>query len=178
MKFAKRMVLVPESEYNLLKTLKKEPKKEISEAKRFRKLTQDLGKKIRLKGQTKSQQEQIKAQADSRLTILDLSESLPALYQPKARLVLSELLAQGFKWKYNKELTLPSGQTITGSNIVDLLKESLVPQKKDTPKPNGWVEFVSSVAGSSVPKTLFTKKSTQRALQRFQPSVEPQWEEY
>lgn len=171
MKFARKMVLVPASEYEILKAQDTRPSK-LSDEERALKLSQDMGKAIRLKGQTRI--ERVQPQKDPKASVLELSTFLPALYQPKARQVLSELETQGFKWNYNKEFTTPTGQTLQGSNIVDLIKEALVPERTTKPKPTGWPEFVSSVASSSVPKTLFAKKSTQRALQQ----LSPQWEAY
>ena len=172
MKYAVRMVIIPESEYQSLKAKHNLGKKKPKTHKAFIKLTQDLGRKIRQRDQEKTQQQrQVQAsiaKVDLHRTAADLVQHLPPVYQPKTRLALKELLDQGFSWKDNKELTVPSGQTLSGSNIVDLLKEAFVPRKKGAPKPTGWLEFIQSVASSGVPQSLFTKKETKRALQESQ----------
>ena len=181
MKYAVRMVLIPESEYLSLKGKSTKDVKKLKTRKAFIKLTQDLGKKIRQRDQVKIQQQKVlDAQVDQNRPVIDLVQHLPSIYHKKGKLTLDELQSQGFSWKQNKEITVPSGKTLTGSNIVDLLKEALVPQRKGTPKPSDWTEFIQSIASSGVPQSLFTKKETKRALQQVQvlegPGVD--WEIY
>ena len=100
-----------------------------------------------------------------------MTEQLPQTHHHKARLLLAELQAQGFKWTYNKVLTTPSGQTLHGSNVIDLIKEALVQARTRQAKPRGWIEFIASVATSGIPRTLFTKKSTKAALEASQQEI-------
>lgn len=185
MKYAVRMVLIPESEYLSLNVKRTKGIKSLKTRKAFIQLTQDLGKKIRQRDQVKIQQQKVldaqrNTQKDPNQTVVDLVQHLPSIYHKKGKLTLDELQAQGFSWKQNKEITVPSGQTLTGSNIVDLLKEALVPQRKRTPKPSGWTDFIRSIASSGVPQSLFTKQGTKRALQQAQVLEGPgaDWEIY
>lgn len=183
MKYAVRMVIIPESEYHSLKAKHNQGGKKLKTRRRYIQLTQDLGRKIRQRDSEKIQQQRVQAAAtksDPYHTVVDLIQHLPPVYHSKARLALSELLAQGFAWKQNKEVTIPSGQTLVGSNIVDLLKEAFVPQRRGTPKPTGWSEFIQYVASAGVPQSLFTKKETKRALQQVHHIESPgaDWETY
>ena len=174
MKYAKRMVLVPEDEYLSLKggNTKLKAKKVTDLQKPFIKMTQDLGKDIRLRNIDRIEKATLQAPTDFNREIVQMTEHLPQTHHHKARLLLSELRAQGFKWKYNKELTTPSGQTLYGSNVIDLIKEALVQARRKVPKPTGWTEFILAVADSGIPKTLFTKKSTKQALEYTQRDIQ------
>ena len=174
MKYAKRMVLVPEDEYLSLKggNTKLKAKKVTDLQKPFIKMTQDLGKDIRLRNIDRIEKATLQAPTDFNREIVQMTEHLPQTHHHKARLLLSELRAQGFKWKYNKELTTPSGQTLYGSNVIDLIKEALVQARRKVPKPTGWTEFILAVADSGIPKTLFTKKSTKQALDYTQRDIQ------
>ena len=174
MKYAKRMIMVPEDEYLALKgtTTKLKVKKEEDLQKPFTKMTQNLGKKIRVRDLIKSEEKILQAPLDLNREIVNMTEHLPQTHHHKARLLLTELRAQGFNWKYNKELTVPSGHTLRGSNVIDLIKEALVQARKKVPKPTGWAEFIAAVAESGIPKTLFTKKSTKQALESSQKDIQ------
>lgn len=174
MKYAKRMILVPEDEYLALKSkgLKTKSVNQRDLQKPFVALTQDLGRQIRQRDQVEAETAEKQAPLDMNREIVNMTEHLPQTHHHKARLLLTELREQGFKWKYNKELTTPSGQTLHGSNVIDLIKEALVQAKKKQPKPRGWSEFIASVAVSGIPKTLFTKKSTKVALASTQQGIQ------
>ena len=93
----------------------------------------------------------------------ELSSSLPRIYQAKGRRLLSEMMNAGFMWTPMKELILPSTEVVDNSSMEQLLKEALV-RGRSTRKPRGWETFISEISRSTVPLTLFTKKSTQEAL--------------
>lgn len=182
MKYTKRMILVPEEEFLSLKNkantknvkLKTNIDPPTDMQKQFTNMTQDLGKRIRMRDQAEAQITAKQAPQNLNREIVTMTEHLPQPHHHKARLLLAELQAQGFKWTYNKELTTPSGQTLHGSNVVDLIKEALVTARTRQAKPRGWREFITSVAASGIPKTLFTKKSTRTALESESTRQEPQ----
>ena len=165
MKYATRMVLVPETDY-----LKRRVNPE-KDRKAAIKLSQKLGKKIRqrnqstarLKGETHpmptAQISSLYKQARPKQDISKLIEYLTPLYRDKAKLLLAELITQGVTWNDDKELVLPGDKVLPESNIVDLLKEALVGSKRSKTKPKGWNDFVVVIAASSAPLTMFTKKS-------------------
>lgn len=169
MKFATRMVLIPETEYLLLKqstpqSVKKKKMSRNPEAAAID-ITQQLGKKMR-----KREQEIPKS---TRPTV-DVVDHISAQYQPKAKLLLAELANANIKHTASKELVLSSGEVISHSNIVDIIKTAIIPSKRtDTPKPTGWMDFIQDVATSTVPKTVFSMR-TRREIEQ----AGPRWEDY
>lgn len=156
MKYAQRMVLVPEAESLRLKAKEK---------------TNKLAKKVRVKNQSKVKQWLVTPTPPGVVpnppslvsTPKELSASLPPLYQAKGERLLNEMLSSGFTWSPSKELVLPSTQPIPNSNIEAIIKEALV-RGKSSQKPAGWKEFIDEISRSTVPLDLLTKKSTQQAL--------------
>ena len=185
MKYAKRMILIPEADY------KQSNKKPQSMRQAAIEVTQKLGKQIRHRNQSvarlKAQWSPVELQTgpnvqlsslykDTKLmtNVLDVSEMVPALYRNKAKLLLGQLQARGVKWNTFGELILPDGQTIDKSNIVDLLNEAFVgSSKKSAQKPVGWTEFVLGIAQAAIPYSIFRKQSTIDDLN----NAKVQWEE-
>ena len=180
MKYAVRMVIIPEAEYKSLKPDKKASKTRKTKREAAVQISQELGLKIRKRNQIKALHRQQEHQPpESSRFMLELFDYLPASYHAKARTVLSELLNKGFAWTYKGEVTLPSGQKLIGSNIGDLLREALVQQqKKDTPKPIAWIDFIAGIVNSGVTQSLFSKKSTREAINRHIPGQIPDWVAY
>ena len=147
MKFARRMILVPEDEYislkkdkntNKLQTLKLNSKRQHTLKKPFTEMTQNLGKFIRKRNQTKAKEMDLKTPIDFNREVLDMTKHLPQTSHHKARLLILELRKQGFTWGENNELATPGGQKLHGSNVIDLITEALVVQtKKHYAKPKG-----------------------------------------
>ena len=134
-------------------------------------LTQKLGKQIRQRAQEKSHLFK---------PGLNISDHIPPIYQAKAKLLLTELANAGIKYTDNKELVLNTGEIVSHSNIIDLVKEALVSSRANTPKPIGWNEFVNNIATSTVPKSLL-KAKTRRELERLprlEEEIQPPWEYY
>ena len=185
MKFAKRMILIPETDFQ------QSSKKPQSMRKAAIEITQKLGKQIRHRNQSaarlKTQWNPLESQTgptvqlsslykDTKLmtNVLDVSEMMPTLYRNKAKLLLGQLQARGVKWNTFGELILPDGQTIDKSNIVDLLNEAFVGSaKKSAQKPVGWTEFVQGIAQAHIPYTMFRKQSTLDDLN----NARVEWEE-
>ena len=185
MKFAKRMILIPETDFQ------QSSKKPQSMRKAAIEITQKLGKQIRHRNQSaarlKTQWNPLESQTgptvqlsslykDTKLmtNVLDVSEMMPTLYRNKAKLLLGQLQARGVKWNTFGELILPDGQTIDKSNIVDLLNEAFVgSSKKSAQKPVGWTEFVLGIAQAAIPYSIFRKQSTIDDLN----NAKVQWEE-
>ena len=180
MKYAVRMVIIPELEYLQLKQQKPTPGKLPKTRQAFIKHTQELGRQIRERAQAAepSTAAEVTPPTDPRRSTPDIVEHLPRQYRDKARRALSEMANHGFSWKYNREVQLPSGQLLSGSNIVDLLKEAIDP--KTSSNPRGWSAFITSIADSAIPRSLFSKSSTKRALQQVEPVPlpSPSWEAY
>ena len=171
MKYATRMILVPDT-----------PKSLESIRSKVKKQTNKVAKAIRIKDQAKVKKWHVNQTppgvvpktATPVSTPEELSTSLPPIYQAKGRRLLSEMMNAGFMWTPMKELILPSTEVVDNSNMEQLLKEALG-RRRSTRKPRGWETFISEISRSTVPLTLFTKKSTQEALTG--PSSSP-WEIY
>ena len=165
MKYAQRMVLVPESDRQKARTE-----------------TDRLAKSLRMKDQAKVKQWETTAtppgvvpQALKRSpTSLELASSLPRMYQLKGQRLLDEMLSAGFMWSPAKELILPSTEVIPNSNLEAILKEALV-RGSSAVKPIGWHDFIAEVSRSTIPLTLLTKRSTQQDIQQLKSGV---WEIY
>ena len=171
MKFAKRMVLVPEEDY--LHSVNKQ-KRTTNVRDRAIEMAQKVGKQMRKRAQADAQVKEVW----ERLTppkAADIASLLPALYQPKARLLLAELAKHGVTYTKDNEVVLPDKEVIAGSNMVDLLRAALVTERGRPPrKPKGWSQLIESIAASNIPLSLFSKSSTKRALDR----ATPRWKVY
>ena len=171
MKFSTRMVLIPEMEYLGLKAMTKATKtaktikvtkavkgrksrkpvpgrKKLSLAAKAATITQALGKKIRLREQERSKMYRPTPK---------IIEHIPPIYQNRAKLLLSELKEAGIRHTEKRELVLSSGEVISSSNIVDLLKVAVMPFRADMPKPIGWQHFLHAMTTSTVPKTSVSR---------------------
>ena len=70
---------------------------------------------------------------------------LPNMYKAKGRLLLHHLRNAGVKWSNKGELISRSGDVISGSNAVYLVREALVGShrmKQNYGEPSGWGEFL------------------------------------
>ena len=187
MKYATRMILVPEADFQKTSKVPQSTRKTAIE------LTQKLGKQIRHRNQSaarlKAQWNPIESQTGPAVQLsslyketqpmasaLDVSEMMPPLYRNKSRLLLGQLLARGMKWNNSGEVILPDGQTIVKSNILDLLKEAFVGRpttRKPVQKPVGWTEFIQGVAQVGILPGIFKKQSTLEDLN----NARTEWEE-
>lgn len=172
MKYTTRMILIPETEYLALKTTtsSKNIKKKKTTA---IEIAQEMGKKIRQRDQVLAKSSESNAKA-----AVDIISFLPFQYHVKGRQLLDNLAQQDIRYNSEKEIILRSGQVVSHSNVVDILREALMPSKRDArnmPKPIGWREFMQDVISSSVPVTLF-KRSLQPKIQNAR--VLPHYEQY
>ncbi len=170
MKYATRMVLIPETEYLSLKESSNEiykRKKRLNPKMTATQLTQELGKKIRLRDQeTKVLMNLVKPTPKVKIV-----EHLPPSFHNKGSVLLSELALANIKHSENKELVLPSGEMVPRSNMTDLLKEALHQQKKSVGrKPVGWTAFVRALAASPVPMMLLNQ-TTRAAIAKVRPTL-------
>lgn len=165
------MILVPDTPKSLEKARSKAKKQ-----------TNKIAKAIRIKNQAKVKKWNVNPAPpgvvpetiSSVATPQQLSNSLPPIYQAKGRRLLNHMMNAGFTWTPTKELVLPSLETIDNSNVENILKEALV-RGRSAAKPRGWDAFISEIARSSVPLSLFTKQSTQEAIASSSSGV---WEVY
>ena len=178
MKYAKRMVLVPESEYLAMP----KQRKKVNERQAARASSQKLAKQIRrrehiaVKNRTRAEPvdpgvhlSSVYPEEEPEMDIMEIAEHMPVNYQNKTKLLLAYLNKKGIIWNDRKEVVLPDGSVLQNSNIVDLLKEALT-RSTTVAKPRGWKEFMASMVAAGVPLSLFTKQSTLQALQREQPT--------
>lgn len=185
MKYAQKMVLIPEAEY--LSLLKKEPStqnqfrqgmNEILQGNRDHTAATQMSQLVGTYLRQKESERPVKQKVSDKKE--DLSVYFEPIYHRKLSLLLSQLRNQGFRWNEDNELILPSGQVIQNSNIVDLLTEAIVAKRKKAEReatPLGWESFIQSIASSSIPKSLFTKKSTVEDIDKVQHGS-GKWEVY
>ena len=136
MKYATRMILVPEADFQKSSKVPQSTRKTAIE------LTQKLGKQIRHRNQSaarlKAQWNPIESQTGPAVQLsslyketqpmasaLDVSEMMPPLYRNKSRLLLGQLLARGMKWNNSGEVILPDGQTIVKKQYIGLVERSI-----------------------------------------------------
>ena len=71
---------------------------------------------------------------------------------------------------------MPYGDTIHGSNIINLMKE-LFTGTRQGELPVGWREFMALVANTNIPLAAFKKKSSKDTLKRLR-NDQVDWEEF
>ena len=85
-------------------------------------------------------------------------ESVPKTLQTKARLLIDHLKdASDLSWNERGEISF-NGETIQGSNISDLVNETLRIRKQRNTL-TGWKEFVSAMKNSNVPNEFIGDKT-------------------
>lgn len=146
MKHAKRMIVISEEEYMQLKARKK--------ARLFKKAAKY--KQSFLK-KTKHQTDPGGAAIEQYFT---------PDHQSRVKAILKDLERSGIKIKENREFQLPYGDTVSGSDIVSLVKELLVGSRLSEPKPTGWKEFVKAVAGSETPLAMISKTPARNLIKK------------
>ena len=174
MKYAQKMVLIPEEEYLAIRGKThpvREEMKTILKGKRDHaaatKMSQLVGAYLRHKQKDKLPE----------VTHDNLLDHFEPIYHKKVTSFLSQLRHHRFEWNDKKELIIPSGKIVQHSNIIDLIKEALVSSrgKKRVLQPMGWEIFVEALAATSIPINFFTKQSTQEAIKQAQ---HHEWEVY
>jgi hypothetical protein len=167
MKYAMKMVLIPESEYRRLLpqgTIKNKMNKLLS-GKRNREtateLTQMFGRHLRT---TKPEPQPQQKPLDK----LQLLDHLPVLYHAKVSKFLTEFENYGASWTDKYELVLKSGEIIANSNIKHLLKEAFVAKRRRIERdvPNGWKQFITEIVDANIPITIFTKNTTREDIKQ------------
>ena len=107
----------------------------------------------------------------------DLLDYFEPIYHKKVGTLVSKPYDNGIEWNDNNELKVPSGDIVPHSNSVDLMKEAVVAPKKKSQRetvPVCWKAFITAIASSSIPKSLFTKRSTLHDID----TVQHEWEVY
>lgn len=94
-------------------------------------------------------------------------ESLPKHYRQKGQLLLDTLKQRtsDFSWNSKGEIIDADGQTLKGTNVVDLVREAFVPKVIGG---KGFEPFMKGLARANVPVTMFGKTSTRKELERLQ----------
>ena len=151
MKYATKMVLIPEAEY--------------------RKLLPEGGIKAKISKIVSGKRNHESAKEMSQLfgRHLRTTKPQPSHFQPiyhgKVSKVLAEFEKYGTSWTNRNELVLKSGKVITNSNIIDLVKEALVgTRRKERRMPDGWKQFIAEIVDSDMSKDIFTKKTTREDI--------------
>lgn len=169
MKHGQRMVVISEEEYKKLKT-----RAQLNDQKRTVALKKKTSKQIRQRIMDKQQFVSGKTALQQSPASVE-SFFLPQ-YQSLVSAVLSELQLRGVKLNSNRELVMPYGDTIYGSNIIDLMKELLTGTRQGQ-LPTGWREFITVVANTNIPLSAFKKKGSRDALSRVRMD-QVDWEEF
>lgn len=156
MKFAKRMVVLTEEEYKKLKGRKKTDI--YAKAVAYK---QEMSRKM-LKPQVKGNK------IDGYFTPDN---------QTRVKTLIKELSSIGMKIQSNREITLPHGDTVDGSDIVALMKELFVGTRLSVNRPTGWRQFTEAVAQSGAPISMISKLQARRIIERLR-DERMEWEEY
>lgn len=152
MKFAKKMVAITEDEYKKLRGCSPRDK--------LIKYKKRIAKKIVHKSPTVS-----------------LEGFFHPNYQSKVKKLLEELYKTGVKVTSNRELQLPYGDVIHGSDVVDLIKEFFVGTAASQHKPIGWKEFTNAVANSNAPLGMMSKAAPRSTVRKIRNET-INWDEY
>ena len=156
MKYSRRMVILSEEEYKKLKQFSiKGRTKCVSQVK------QNTLKQINHRLQDSS----FHARPSERSAEINLF--FAPEYQSQVSAVLTELNLRGMKFNSNQEIVLAHGDTIHGSNIMELMKELIVGTRQSTSKPTGWREFITAVANTTIPLVVFKKKASRDSIARI-----------
>ena len=151
MKHAKRMVVISEDEYR------------------------------KLKGSSKSRQtvanykKRISSQIQQRLSQKkqpSIDSFFDIKHQGIVRALVAALNASGVSFNSNYELQLAHGDTVSSSNIIELMRELLIGATTSRDNIKGWNEFLNAIARTEVPLSIFSKNAVKTALRRIR------WEEY
>ena len=149
MKFAQRMVLIPESEYLSLKA-----------------------------GSSKIEKRKVKSKRPppAKVRIEKLSQYFSPEHQAKVDSIERELKTSGVSWNSNFEIITSYGDTLYNTNILDLLKYALTSVPSNPGKPLGYSDFVKLLSQTKVPVGIFSRKTAREALHRARGSST--WEVY
>lgn len=155
MKYAMKMVLIPEAEYTRLLGGINEKKEKILSGKRDYKaateMSQLLGRFIRT----------TKPALAPKVDESQILQHFPALYHDKVSRFLKEFVNYGVSWT-DGQLIAKSGEVI--GPIVELLKEAFVATRQRRQVPIGWKRFIQEVNNANL-SNFFSKKSTRVDLQ-------------
>ena len=160
------MVVLTEEEYKKLKNQRK-----IRLHKKAAKYKQKLSQKI----QKQSMKKQRYAKSSNKHDILH--EYFMPQHQSMAKALISDLLKSGAKITNNRELQVSHGDTVFGSDVVELVKELLVGSRFSVQKPKGWPEFVNAVADSDAPLSMISKSVSRNLIKKIRQESNP-WIEY
>ena len=167
MKHSRRMVVISEEEYKNLKR-----KSLLTDQKRKVALAKKNSKQIRK--QILDNQHFVSGKTALQLSPASVESFFLPQYQSQVSAVLAELQLRSAK--FNRELIMPYGDTIHGSNIINLIKE-LVTGTRQGELPVGWREFMALVANTNIPLAAFKKKSSKDTLKRLR-NDQVDWEEF
>ena len=151
MKHARKMVVITEDEYKKLKGCKKS-----------RQTVTDYKKRM----SSQIQQSLLNSNQPS------IDRYFDPKYQNKVIALMSALKKSGATINSKHELQLAHGDTVDGSNIIELMRALLVGATTSHNNLKGWTEFLNAIANTEVPLSIFSKNAVKTALRRIR------WEEY
>jgi hypothetical protein len=169
MKRAKKMVVITEDEYQRLKS-----KQAVKMKREAQKYTQRISKTIQGKFGALSS---LSTQPSVSTETTSIEDYFTPDFRGKVKNILLDLKQSGMKINNNREIILPHGDTVSGTDIVSLLKEILVGARLSKQKPSGWRKFLEIVASSDIPIETFSKTAVKGIIQRLRRD-EMTWEEY
>ena len=163
MKYAMKMVLIPESEYRRLKPeggMKDKVDKILSgkrDAKAATEMSQLFGRYLRTTKPVQPSKKPIEE--------MEIVSHLPVLYHEKVSKFLTQLQNYGTTWTDNYQLISKSGEVI--GDIVDLLKEAFVGTRRTERQiPSGWIQFIKEIVNANISRKTFSKKTTRDDIQQ------------
>lgn len=174
MKYAMKMVLIPESEYRRLKPDITDKMNQVLSRKHDQETATDMSQLFGRYLRTKQTHNPIQS-----LDKTHILSKLPAIYHAKVSKFLTFLEDYGSSWMDTYEFVSKNGEVI--GNIIDLLNQAFVAKKKG-PSP-GWKKFITEIINANVPMNIFTKTSTKQDIEqeltkRENRQFTEEWENY
>lgn len=103
----------------------------------------------------------------------DVLSGLPTQYIPRATALYSKIKnMKGVEWNEKGEI-LFDNETLSGSNIVDLIHTFVKPGRSNAVKPKGWKRFGEALLEHGVPRTMITNKMLWKEIENDDPVVRP-----
>ena len=155
MKFAQRMVLIPESEYLSLKSNSTQPGGQQPE----RSSTNCRIKKRKIESPFNS-----------------ISQYFSSDHHSKVSAIENTLLSSGVSWNSNFEVTSNQGHRLENSNLIDLLKYMLTSVPSNPGRPTGYPEFIRILSQTTIPVAIFSRRAARDAITQARSAST--WEPY
>lgn len=161
----KKMILLPKTEYERLKSLMA-PRDPLQTVLSNPQLHTDELKRIHgahfLNQQLASEPDEIKSETEPKIDKYEWAKTLPKSQQLKGE-QLTKRLHEEIDWNHRGEVTLKNGQRVTTANIQDLL-HFLVRDRKGISPPFGFHQILPVIRKLNLPRELVSNPKAFRLI--------------